>query len=94
MAAHNIRGEEIVGVDLIDEYRMTIDDENIDIIFQFMNCSHFYIEICAQYQHSDVATTIEVLFSTHSFLVYLFFIFNLTSIFYSEHTEFFDGQRW
>lgn len=32
-------------VDLLDQYRMRIDEEYIEIVQQFKNCSNFYLEV-------------------------------------------------
>lgn len=93
MTAHNICGDEIMDVELIDEYRMPIDDTIVDLILQFMNCSHFYIEIWSRYQHSHIATTIEVLFS-YTHFSHLLSIFNFIFIFYPEHKKLFGEQQW
>lgn len=60
-AAHNITEcDEVLSVELKNERRIPLNDENIDIIFQFQQCSHFFVELCLNYRHSDVATLVEV----------------------------------
>lgn len=60
MEAHCVDSEEILDVELMDEYRMVINDENVNIIHQFKNCSHFYVEVCLKYRHTDVDILAEV----------------------------------
>lgn len=47
-------------MDLVDEYRMPIDETNVDIVAQFKSCSHFFIEIVVDYKHADLCIVVEV----------------------------------
>lgn len=81
MEAHCIDSDEILDVELMDEFRMVINDENVNIIHQFKNCSHFYVEICLKYRHTDIDILAEVnvifsntCFSISPFIMSFFFI--------------------
>lgn len=39
---------------------MPIDDENVGIILQYKNCSHFFVELMMDYQHKQIPILIEV----------------------------------
>lgn len=60
LAAHEVKCDEILNMDLVDEYRMPIDETNVDIVPQFKSCSHFFVEILVDYRHSDLSIVIEV----------------------------------
>lgn len=73
LIAHNVQSECILSIDLVDEYGMPIHDDNIFIIKQFKNCSHFFVEIRAKYRQNDLDTLIEV--SVSFFCGYVFMCF-------------------
>lgn len=81
LIAHNVQSESIVAVDLVDEYGMPIDDDNIFLIKQFKNCSHFFIEIRSKYRQNDIDTLIEVsiCFEVTFSHCFLLFALNLTN---------------
>lgn len=59
--AHNVKSNDIVEIGLTDEYGMPIDDGNVvNILKQFKNCSHFFIEIDAKFRQTDINTIAEV----------------------------------
>lgn len=64
LEVHAVESNETLSVGLIDHYRMSIDDENVEIIHQFKGCSHFFIEILLDYDIADMNILIEV--SKHS----------------------------
>lgn len=47
-------------IDLIDEYKMIIDDDNVGIVTQYKNCSHFFLELVMDYQHKEISILVEV----------------------------------
>lgn len=59
MIAHDIKSND-VSMELFDVYGMPIHDDNVFIIKQFKNCSHFFIEIRAKSGRNDINTLIEV----------------------------------
>lgn len=62
LIAHNVRTETVLEVDIVDEYGMEINEENVSIVKQFKNCSHFFIEVRTKYRHSDINTLVEASF--------------------------------
>lgn len=76
MEEHGVRSDKTLCIDLVDQYKMPIDDENVDIITQFKNCSHFFIEMLMDYQHTDILILIEV--SDYSLRLCLFFTVDLS----------------
>lgn len=60
-----MNSDEIVDVRLTDEYGMPIQDENVSIVKQFKNCSHFFIEICANFRQTDINNLAEVSVSSN-----------------------------
>lgn len=71
MEAHCVDCDEILDVELMDEYRMVINDQNAEIIHQFKNCSHFYVEISVKYRNNDINILAEV------YVFFLHFYFTL-----------------
>lgn len=62
LIAHNAQSDEIISIDLVDEYGTPIDETNVLMVHQFKHSSHFYIEICAKFRHTDVNNLVEVSF--------------------------------
>lgn len=61
LTAHSVNGlDEIISVELMTERRILLNDENIDIIYQFQCCSNFFVEICLNYRHSNIDLVVEV----------------------------------
>lgn len=59
---------------------MPIDDDNVFLIKQFKNCSHFFIEIRSKHRQNDIDTLIEVS------VMCLFCGYVFTWIFYCLHS--------
>lgn len=59
---HGVSGDtdKELDVDLVDEYKMAIDDNNIEIVLQYKHCSHFFVELLMDYQHEQIPILIEV----------------------------------
>lgn len=57
---HGVNSIESLDVDLVDEYKMIIDDDNIGIVSQYKNCSHFFLELIMDYKHKEIPILIEV----------------------------------
>lgn len=57
---HAVKSNEILGVDLVDEHNMPIDEENAHIIEQYKGCSHFFIEILIDFRHTELNLLVEV----------------------------------
>lgn len=74
---HGVCTDKELDIDLVDEYQMSIDDENVGIILQYKNCSHFFVELVMDYQHKQIPILIEV--CSLVFVVHVevrFFLFN------------------
>lgn len=57
---HGAQSEEFTGFDLVDEYGMSIDDKNVFIVKQFINCSHFFVELRTNPRHNNINVLCEV----------------------------------
>lgn len=60
LTKHGVYTDKELDIDLVDEYQMPIDDENVGIISQYKNCSHFFVELMMDYQHKQIPILIEV----------------------------------
>lgn len=60
LTKHGVCTDKELEVDLVDEYQMSIDDENVGIVLQYKHCSHFFVELLMDYQHKQIPILIEV----------------------------------
>lgn len=96
LTKHGVCTDKELEVDLVDEYQMSIDDENVGIVLQYKHCSHFFVELLMDYQHKQIPILIEVsLFWGYLLLLLITMItFILVAFFIIEHHNFFEIKWW